>query len=78
MKSIIQTLSILSSIALIVLGVLVLLVPTSVVLIKCIVITGFIAAVSIVVSIEWWRREEEEYEKIFKRKEQRRRLSTHV
>lgn len=63
MKSVIQTLSILSSIALVVLGVLALLVPTSVILIKSMIITGFIAAVLIIVSIEWWRRDEEDYEK---------------
>ena len=78
MKSVIQTLSILSSISLVVLGVLALLVPTSVVLIKCMIITGFIAAISIIVSIEWWRRDDEEYEERLKKKAQRTRIRTHI
>jgi len=78
MKSIIQTLSVISSIALVALGVLVLLVPTSALLIRAMVITGFVAAVSTLVLVECWRRDEAEYEKRLKAKDRRRRLSTHV
>jgi len=62
-KEVVRHLAIISAIGLIVLGVLVFCEPTFETPIKLLAILGFLAAILIIVAIEWWRRDEEEYEK---------------
>ena len=78
MKSVIQTLAIVSSMALFTLGVLAFSMPLSEVFIKAMAIVGFIAAVLIIVLLECWRRDEEYYKVRLKKKEQRARIRTHI
>jgi len=78
MKDVVRHLSEVVAIGLVVLGVLVFLMPTAETYTKIIAIVGFIAAVLILVSVEWWRRDEEYYEEKLQKKEQRARVRTHI
>lgn len=79
MKSVFQTITIIFSVTLILLGVcaFTMMPISSELLMKAMAIVGFIAAVLIIIAVEWWRRDEEEYEEKLKKKDRRRRISTH-
>lgn len=76
MKEVVRHLAVVSAIGLIVLGVLVFCEPTSETPIKLLAILGFLAAILIIVAIEWWRRDEEEYERQIERRNKYRMLKS--